>query len=51
MNGEIKAEIKIDRIKNNLTRIYHKSYMHNVGLGFRIWRFTNIINKVHQNDG
>jgi hypothetical protein len=33
-------EIQNDKIKKNLSRIYHNSYLHNVGIGFRIWHIV-----------
>jgi hypothetical protein len=31
-------QIQNDKIKKSLSRIYHTGYLHNVGLGFRVWR-------------
>lgn len=37
---EMQFQIQNDRIKKNLSRIYHTGYLHNVGLGFRTWRLV-----------
>jgi len=36
-----------DRLRANISRIYHESYLHNAGLGFRIWRLV-YLNKKNQ---
>lgn len=36
-----------DRIRKNLSRIYHSSFLHNVGLGFRVWRMV-YLHKMNQ---
>ncbi len=35
---EMSFLLQNDRIRRNLSRIYHTGYLHNVGLGFRTWR-------------
>lgn len=35
---EMQFALQNDKIKKNLSRIYHESYLHNAGLAFRIWR-------------
>ena len=37
---EVKYELKRDRLKHNLSRIYHKSFVDNAGLGFKTWHFV-----------
>lgn len=44
---ELKYMLQNDRLRANLSRIYHESYLHNAGLGFRIWRLV-YLNKKNQ---
>ena len=37
---DIKEEIFKARIRNNLEKIYVKTYRFNAGVGFRIWRYV-----------
>ncbi len=46
LSGEIRFELVKDRIKNNLLKIYNKTFKSNAGLGFKIWRNVTILKKV-----
>jgi hypothetical protein len=36
----MKEELFKQRIRNNLLKIYTKTYRYNAGVGFRIWRYV-----------
>lgn len=42
---EMQYTLQNDRIRANLSRIYHNSFLHNAGLGFRTWRFVYLHKK------
>lgn len=42
----MKEKLYHERIKDNLLKIYTKTYKFNAGVGFRIWRYVNLDKRI-----